>query len=95
LIITDAVPTGASYVPNSITGGGLLVDDILVWQTPRLQPGEDSYYSFLVEVGKGSVVINDRYGVISAEGVSATGDPVVTAIIGGLQNIYLPALYKS
>jgi len=95
LIITDALPTGVSYVPNSTTGGGLLVDGILTWRTPRLQPGEGSYYSFLVEVGRGSTVINDRYGVISAEGVSATGDPVVTSIIGGLGTIYLPALYKT
>jgi len=95
LIITDTIPTGASYVPNSTSGGGILEDGILVWNTPLLQPGEDSYYTFQVEVGRGSEVINDRYGVISAEGVSATGDPVVTAIIGGLQNIYLPALYKS
>ena len=95
LIITDAIPIGVSHVPDSATGGGLLVDNILVWQTPRLQPGEGSYYSFLVEVGRASTVINDRYGVISAEGVSATGDPVVTTIIGGLHNTYLPVLSKS
>jgi uncharacterized repeat protein (TIGR01451 family) len=95
LIITDAIPSGVSYVPDSATGGGILEDGILVWNTPLLQPGEDSYYTFQVEVGRGSEVINDRYGVISAEGVSATGDPVVTVIIGGIQNIYLPALHKS
>ena len=94
LIITDAIPIGASYVPDSTSGGGILEDDILVWNTPLLQPGEDSYYTFQVEVGNGSEVINDRYGVISAEGVSATGDPVVTVIIGGIQNIYLPILSK-
>lgn len=95
LVITDTIPTGVSYVPDSATGGGQLVGDTLTWQTPLLLPGESRNYSFQVEVGRGSVVINDRYGVMSAEGVAATGDPVFTTIIGGHQNTYLPAILKS
>jgi uncharacterized repeat protein (TIGR01451 family) len=94
LIITDAIPTGASYVPDSATGQVPLVDGVLQWQTPLLRPGESSRYSFLVEVGNGSSIVNDRYGVISAEGVSASGNPVVTPIIGGGYEILLPILTR-
>ncbi|MFN2187343.1 MAG: hypothetical protein ACK2T3_01105, partial [Candidatus Promineifilaceae bacterium] len=83
-----------SYVPNSATGQVPLVDGVLQWQTPLLRPGESSRYSFLVEVGNGSSIVNDRYGVISAEGVSASGNPVVTPIIGGGYEILLPILTR-
>jgi uncharacterized repeat protein (TIGR01451 family) len=94
LIITDAIPDGTSYVPGSATGGGLFLEDGLVWQTTVLQPGESQEYTFRVEVGRGRFVVNDRYGVVSAEGVSARGTPVVTTIVGGQYDSFLPVIRK-
>jgi uncharacterized repeat protein (TIGR01451 family) len=94
LVITDAIPNDTSYVPDSATGGGLLVGDMLVWQVPVLEPGERQSLSFRVAVGRGSSVVNDQYGVVSAEGVSAKGTPVVTPIVGGQSVIYLPIIGK-
>jgi hypothetical protein len=46
-------------------------------------------------VGGGSEVVNEQCGVTSAEGVSATGLPVITDIIGGGGEIYLPLVLKN
>ena len=49
-------------------------------------------FSFRVVVNSGSVVINAAYGVSSAEGVMATGLPLVTPIRGGY--VFLPVIVK-
>ncbi|MGB3715888.1 MAG: hypothetical protein WA996_15785 [Candidatus Promineifilaceae bacterium] len=94
LVITDTIPDGSTYVADSATGGGDLVGDELFWYVPLLLPGEKQDVAFTVKVGGGSVVVNDSYGVSSAEGISALGAPVVTQIFGGFRFVYLPVIEK-
>ncbi|HET6443348.1 MAG TPA: hypothetical protein VFI27_02110 [candidate division Zixibacteria bacterium] len=94
LVITDTIPDGSTYVADSATGGGELVGEELFWYVPLLLPGENQVVAFTVNIGGGSVVVNDKYGVRSAEGISAQGVPVVTQIFGGYRIVYLPAIEK-
>jgi uncharacterized repeat protein (TIGR01451 family) len=94
LVITDTIPDGTTYVADSATGGGHLVDEEIIWYLPLLQPGEIHDVAFTVHVGGGSVAINDRYGVSSEEGISAQGAPVFTQIFGGFGIVYLPVIEK-
>ena len=80
---------------NSGSAHMFIFDNFFVTvETADLQPGESKFYIFKVLVGQPREVVNDQYGVVSAEGVSAQGDPVITPvdIQGGI--IYLPALFK-
>jgi uncharacterized repeat protein (TIGR01451 family) len=92
LIITDTLPSNGTYVAGSGTGGASLVGGQVRWQTPVLGPHETRNFSFRVTVGPGKEIVNEHYGVTSAEGISATGPPVTTAIRGSL--MYLPLAYK-
>ncbi len=92
LVITDTVPSNGTYVANSASAGGALVGDEVRWQIPVLEAGETRTFSFSVKVGGGREIINEDYGVSSAEGVSAVGPPVITTINGG--SVYLPAILK-
>jgi uncharacterized repeat protein (TIGR01451 family) len=80
LVLTDTVPVNTSYVNGSATAGGQLVGDLVHWVFPLLEPGETRNFSFRVKVLEGTGVLNDRYRVSSAEGVSATGAPVYTRL---------------
>jgi uncharacterized repeat protein (TIGR01451 family) len=94
LIITDAIPAGTSYVPNSASSGGIRAGDQIQWEINLLDPGESRTFTFQVTARSGQTIINDRYGVRSAEGVFDSGEPVVTHISGGRRNVYLPAILK-
>jgi len=94
LVITDAIPSGTVYVPNSASAGGTEIGGQVQWKLPVLDPGESRTVTFLVAVGTGQTVINDRYGVRSAEGVFHLGQPVVTHIVGGRGNVYLPVITR-
>jgi hypothetical protein len=63
--------------------------------TLALDAGKKRPFSFPATVGGGSEVVNEQCGVTSAEGVSATGLPVITDIIGGGGEIYLPLVLKN
>ena len=92
LIITDTIPSNGTYVANSASASGTLVGDEVRWQIPVLDAGETRSFSFSVKVGGGQEIINEDYGVSSAEGVRAAGPPVITTIRGGV--IYLPITLK-
>ena len=94
LIITDMIPVGTTYVPDSATAGGQLTDGVLEWETLTLEPNESQTYQFRVAVGRGKTVINEQYGVSSGEGVFAVGSPVVTRITGGSLDVFLPVIIK-
>jgi uncharacterized repeat protein (TIGR01451 family) len=80
LVLTDTVPANTSYVYGSATAGGQLMGDQVHWTFPLLTPGETRDFSFRVKVLEGTGVLNDRYRVSSAEGVSASGAPVYTRL---------------
>ncbi|MEJ2598535.1 MAG: hypothetical protein P8Z00_09395, partial [Anaerolineales bacterium] len=92
LVLTDTVPANTSYVVGSATAGGQLVGDQVHWTSPVLGPGESHVFSFGVKVLDGIGVLNDRYRVSSAEGVSATGAPVFTRTDQHV--IFLPVLRR-
>jgi uncharacterized repeat protein (TIGR01451 family) len=48
--ITDQIPTGTTYVPNSATDGGALSGNTLTWVIPNLAPGVSKSVSFQVTV---------------------------------------------
>jgi uncharacterized repeat protein (TIGR01451 family) len=95
LIITDAIPANTEYVLGSATGGGELVGNQLRWQIPALQSVEPRSVAFRVTVGGGYRVVNDAYGIRSAEGAVAVGAPVITRIGHGPPPLYLPLILKS
>jgi uncharacterized repeat protein (TIGR01451 family) len=90
LIVTDTVPLDTIYL-----SGGDLMGDQVRWEVPVLKPGDSRTFTFQVTVGSGSQVVNDKYGVTCAEGVSAFGPPVVTRIAGGGGNVYLPLVLRN
>jgi uncharacterized repeat protein (TIGR01451 family) len=94
LLITDTLPAGTSYVEASATGGGQVSEGTVSWHTPVLDSGESRTYGFDVIVHDGQEVVNALYGVRSAEGVSARGEPVVTPVSGRSPYIYLPVIVR-
>jgi len=94
LVITDAVPAETTYVAGSATAGGQLMGNTLRWQTSVLDPGQSRTYAFEVTVGHGRQVVNEAYGVRSAEGATARGEPLITPITGGVPDIHLPVILR-
>ena len=94
LVITDTLPTGATYLADSATAGGSVSGGVVHWSTPVLDAGETRTYGFDVVAGTGREVRNEFYGVRSAEGVSARGAPVITRITGGAPTVHLPVILR-
>jgi uncharacterized repeat protein (TIGR01451 family) len=92
LVITDRIPLDTTYVSNSADAGGQLVGNTVRWRIPLLQPGERRILTFRVIAESGGRVVNDDYGVSSAEGVYAVGKPVVISFGSG--RIYLPVILR-
>ncbi len=92
LVVTDTIPAGTTYVLASATGNGQLQGDWLRWEFLDLQPGKLRRLSFQVMVGRQETVVNDAYGVRSAEGAIAYGPPVVTQVTISGGDVYLPLL---
>jgi uncharacterized repeat protein (TIGR01451 family) len=93
LVITDAIPINAAYVPGSANLQGELVDDeLLRWSIPTMDTGESRTFRFRVTVGEGEQVINRLYGV-QANGVLEMGPPVYTTIARG-RRVYLPLVLR-
>ncbi len=94
LVITDVIPSNATYVPGSASGNGELVGNRVRWRLPLLEPGTTREFTFRVTAGEGREVVNADYGVTCAEGGGAVGEPVVTplAITGG--KLYLPLVLR-
>ncbi len=94
LVITDVIPANTQYITNSATANGRLVDNQVRWEIPVLKPGESRTVAFRVKVGSGVEVVNERYAVMCAEGVTAVGARLVTRLTGG-NVIYLPVVMRN
>jgi uncharacterized repeat protein (TIGR01451 family) len=94
LVITDLLPLNVTYIPTGTTGGGALVNDRVQWEWPLLASGERAEFGFQVRVDAGTQVENARYGVRSAEGVVAMGEPVITAVQREGSELFLPLVLK-
>ncbi|MCJ7739552.1 MAG: DUF11 domain-containing protein [Anaerolineae bacterium] len=94
LAITDVIPSNVTYLPDSATQGGILLDDDtqVAWEVLVLKPEETREFEFDVTVGSGGSVVNDQYAVTCYEGVTAEGAPVVTQISG--RDVYLPLVLR-
>jgi uncharacterized repeat protein (TIGR01451 family) len=94
LVITDVIPVNTDYVADSASGGGKLVGDQVRWEFPVLKSLESRTFAFRVAVNGGDQVVNDRYAVLCAEGVSASGAPVITRIARKGGQTYLPLVLR-
>jgi uncharacterized repeat protein (TIGR01451 family) len=93
LVITDLIPAGTEYVPDSASAGGTLAAGTLHWEANVLETSQQSEFSFRVTVQGGGEIVNDQYAVVSSEGIRATGPPVITQVKGG--SIYLPLVMRN
>ncbi len=88
LIISDTVPTGATYI-----SGGSHNSGIVTWTTPQLAPQGQYQVQFVVTAT--ATIINNTYSVISDE-TSATGTAAVTTtIFTPSQYRYLPLIMRN
>jgi uncharacterized repeat protein (TIGR01451 family) len=85
LVITDALPSGASFV--SASDDGSFVGDLVSWTVLSLGPGESLIRTFAVTATE--TITNARYGVSSAEGVSAEGKVAVVTEVKRAYRLYL------
>ncbi len=92
VVITDTLPANVEYIPGSATDGGHIIDGRLYWNLPLLAVGETRTLSFRTRVLGGLEVVNTSYSVTCAEGVSASGPPVVTQV--DIHPTFLPAVYR-
>jgi uncharacterized repeat protein (TIGR01451 family) len=90
LVVTDTIPAGTTYVPDSANAGGQLAGDQVRWEFPVLASGENRTFVFRVTIGGMGKVVNNDYAVRSAEGESARGLPVIIRAQSG--GVYLPLL---
>ncbi len=78
LVITDAVPTGTTYVRGGSEAGG-----VVTWEWPRLDTGASTQFTYTVYISDVADVplVNSDYGVCSAEGACQQGE-ALTSIVG-------------
>ena len=89
LVITDAIPAGAQYVPGS---GGIPVGDVISWTVDHLGPtGATAQVHFAVTAMQ--TITNSDSRVSADEGHSAAGTtPVTTRLLAA--RVYLPLVTK-
>jgi uncharacterized repeat protein (TIGR01451 family) len=76
LVITDAIPSGASFV----SGGNAVSGGVVSWTLPTLAGGTATQMSFVVTAT--TTISNSDYRVSASGGISATGAmPVVTVVL--------------
>jgi uncharacterized repeat protein (TIGR01451 family) len=90
LVVTDTIPGNTSYIEGSASSGGQVVGNDIIWHIPVINPGETLKLTFQVAVLAGTEVVNDGYSVRCYEGVSATGEPVVTPVWSPIKKVLLP-----
>lgn len=91
LLITDAIPVGATYV-----SGGTKVGDVVRWTVPSLAQDSSTQVTFVVKAF--TDIINSDYGVVAAGNVSAAGEDVVETTVlipPHVYRVYLPLVFKS
>ncbi len=78
LIITDAIPAGATYV-----SGGTKVGDVIQWNLPSLPTNTNAEVQFVVTADQ--TLVNDDYRiegtVYGDQSASAIGPPIVTTVL--------------
>jgi len=94
LVITDTIPAHTEYVPGSASGGGQLIGSQVRWEYLVLKPGEGHSFTFKVKVLGGEEIVNDRYRMMSEEGVAASGSPVITKVFYNKRMVYLPIIFR-
>jgi uncharacterized repeat protein (TIGR01451 family) len=79
LVITDVVPTGVEYVRGGSESGG-----VVTWNLASLDTDESAMFTFTVYIADVAQVevLNETYGVCSAEVICTPGDPVTSLIDG-------------
>lgn len=79
LVITDRVPSGATYV-----SGGALASGVVSWTWPSLDTDDVAEFTFTVSISDvaGFALLNTAYGVCSAEGICQVGQPLTSPING-------------
>jgi uncharacterized repeat protein (TIGR01451 family) len=92
LVVTDTIPVNTQYVAGGASDGGQFNGDQVIWQFLELAPGETRSLMFRVNVLGGTMLLNDRYGVLCEEGVSALGEPLYTRVAGW--RVFLPVLTR-
>jgi uncharacterized repeat protein (TIGR01451 family) len=86
LVITDAIPLGATYI-----GGGTLVGDVVSWTVSSLVSGQTITRQFVVTAT--TTITNSDFRVTASEGYTATGLlPVVTGMV--TDRSYMPVVLK-
>jgi uncharacterized repeat protein (TIGR01451 family) len=81
VIVTDRVPSGTTFVADSITEGGVLRDGVITWIIPTLAAGASKELSFRVTVD--ALPNGVRTGVIRNAGYinGNQGEPVENPVI--------------
>jgi uncharacterized repeat protein (TIGR01451 family) len=85
LVITDTVPTGATYI-----SGGSHAAGVVTWTSPHLAAQSSLQVQFVVTATQ--TIVNDSYGVTSDQ-TSAVGTTPVITIIDGI-DAYLPVIFR-
>ncbi len=75
VVVTDALPTGATYVSGGVLDG----DDVVHWNIPELGSGQDAIVQFTV-TGT-TPLMNSEYGVTAVSANNARGHVAVTTRI--------------
>jgi uncharacterized repeat protein (TIGR01451 family) len=95
LVVTDTIPGNTTYIDGSASSGGQVVGNEIQWYLPVLDPGETLKLTFQVVVSGGTEVINDGYSVRCYEGVSASGEPIVTPVWSPIRKVLLPMALRN
>ncbi len=95
LTITDTIPANTAYVFGSASSGGSVEGNRVSWTFPVLNHGDKLHLAFQVVVYGGEQVVNAHYAVHCNEGVSASGEPVITHVRYLIREIFLPVSFKN
>ena len=95
LVVTDTIPGNTSYIDGSASSGGRVVGNDIQWSLPVLNPGGTIKLTFQVAVSGGTEVINEGYSVRCYEGVSASGEAIVTPVWSPIQKVLLPIALRN
>ncbi|MCO5199191.1 MAG: DUF11 domain-containing protein [Anaerolineae bacterium] len=77
LVITDVVPSGATYV-----SGGTFEAGIVSWSVPNLEPEQSISRQFTVVSDAARTLVNDTYGVSADGDLSTSGVRIVRTLVG-------------
>lgn len=94
VVVSDTLPANVVYVAGSASSPGALVGNQIRWAFPVLTPGESKTLMFRVQVLSGSRVVNDRYRVTCAEGVTYSGPSVITPLTHPHFVVLLPVVRR-